>query len=93
MITQEIKLFQEVTYTKKAIIKQIAQSIYEICLKRLRNRNTNTIRMNAAQILIYLFDRWRIVNDEELQAKENECWEIVYDLTEPILILFDKYEE
>ena len=45
------------------------------------------------QILTYLFDRWKKVNDEELQAKENEGQEMVYDLTEPIVQIFDKLEE
>ena len=44
-------------------------------------------------MLTYLFDTWGIVNDEELQAKENECREMVYDLTEPIAQIFDELEE
>ena len=46
-----------------------------------------------AQILTYLFDRSGIVNDEDLQAKENECREMVYDLTESIVQFFDELKE
>ena len=39
------------------------------------------------------FERWVIVNDEELQAKKSEYREMVYNLTEPIVTIFDKLEE
>ena len=68
-------------------------AIDEIYLKILRNRSTNTIQLNVAQILTYLFDGWGIVNDEELQAKESECREMVYDLIESIVQIFDELEE
>ena len=45
-----------------------------------------------AQILTFIFERWGIVNDEELQAKEIECREMVYNLMEPIVTFFDKLE-
>ena len=86
---REIPLFWEVTDIEKAITKLIVQVIDEIYLKSLRNQSTNTIQLNLAQILDFFFDRWGIVNDEDIQAKESKCREMVYDLTEPILQIFD----
>ena len=46
-----------------------------------------------AQMLTCFFDRWGIVNDEELQAKEIEYREMVYDLAKSIVNFFDELEE
>ena len=51
------RLFREVKDIEKAITKQIFQAIDKLYLKSLRNRSTNAIRLNVAQILTYLFDR------------------------------------
>ena len=89
---RSVRIFREVTDIKKVIVNHIVQAIEKYTLS-LRSRNTNTIYRTVTEILTHLFDRWGIVNNEELQTKESEIREMVYDLMEPIIEHFNELED
>ena len=43
-------------------------------------------------ILDFLFQRYRLVEDEDHQAKEEEWWNMTYDIMDPITNIFDGIE-
>ena len=55
--------------------------------------DTNTITKNVYKILQYLFRRYGKVTAEKLQTEEMQLKLFVYNLQDPLVILFDKVED
>ena len=89
----KIKLFREVTDVEKTIIKQIVEAIDEKYIKSIRDRVTNTIKISLIQILEFLFDRYGIVEDDDLREKEEQMRQFSYDISDPIVEIFNPIED
>jgi hypothetical protein len=89
----KIKLFREVTDVEKTIIKQIVEVIDEKYIKSIRDRVTNTIKISLIQILEFLFDRYGIVEDDDLREKEEQMRQFSYDISDPIVEIFNPIED
>ena len=88
----DIRLFLELMDVKKVILKYIVYDIDEIYFKLLHNRNTNTMNPPVPDISTHFFDRRGINNYKELQIKESNVREMIYDLTESIIKIFNELE-
>ena len=89
----QIKLFREVTDVEKTIVKQIVEVIDPKYLKSIRDRVTNTITKSLVEILDFLFERYGIVEDDDLRDEEEEMRQFTYDISDPIVEIFNKIED
>ena len=64
---------------------------YEI-LAGLRNRTTNNIDHSIPTIIKYLFEEYGELSPEELQQKEDDVKNYVYDTTLPVSAVFNEIE-
>ena len=91
--TEALRVFREAHDIKQALIKQIVEAIEPTFIKSLRNTTTNTITSTIPDILQYLFRRYGKVTPDKLSNAELEVRTYVYNLQDPIIILFDKVED
>ena len=87
------RIFREAHDVKQALIKQLVEAIDPTFIKSLRNTHTNTITSTIPEILHYLFRRYGKVTADKLSATEMEVRAYVYNLQDPLIILFDKVED
>ena len=74
-------------------MKQIVEAIDAKYLKSIRDRVTNTITKSLVQILEFLFERYGIVEDDDLRDKEEEMRQFTYDISDPIVEIFNEIED
>ena len=61
--------------------------------KIVRNQCTNTITTNVPVLLAHLFTTCRAIESEELKEKEDILTTKVFDITQPLMILFNEIKE
>ena len=90
---EKLRLFCEATNVRAAMLKQIAQAILEIYIKRFRNKHTHALDEDIYVILSYLIKTYGKVTNEELQEQEDNLWGRVFETTQPIILLFNEIED
>ena len=64
-----LELYEEITLVEKAIPNQIIEAIDERDVKTLVDRTTRTIQRTISEILVFLFDRYGQIEDEDFAGK------------------------
>ena len=90
---EAVRLYREVVHVEKALIKQLGQALPEAYLKSFRNVNTNSITTPLPTILAHLFNIYGAIEPEELYDLEQNIRAKVYDICEPLVIMFNEIEE
>ena len=89
---EELRLFREATNVRAAMLKQIAQAIPEMYIKCFRN-HTHALDEDIYAILSYLIKTCGKVTNEEIQEQEDTLRGRVFEITEPIILLFNEIED
>ena len=84
-----VKLFQEVTGVKKALLQQITRAVDDVYLKTLRHPSTNTLEHNNIyDIITHLYSSYGHVSPQKLKDYEDVVRDMVYDPADPIDTMF-----
>ena len=90
---EAVRVFREVDNVEKALKKQLVDAMPELYLKRFRNRNTNTLTDSLPVILAYLFQTYGDISDEELTKAEETLKAKVFDITQPLAIMYNEIQD
>ena len=91
--TMRVKLFQEATVVKKAILQQIIKAVDSAYLKALRNNLTNTLdHLHLYDILGHLYTTYDYVSPSKLKEYEDAVRDLIYDPGDPIDNVFTTIE-
>ena len=89
----KIRVFREVIDLQQEITKQIVKDIDPINIKMLDSRDTNTIQTDLPKVLAYMFTIYVTIEPEVLRERELKVCEIVYDIMNPLVTIYNKIEE
>ena len=87
---QQLRLYDLTNNVEKALINQLSSALPEVYVKIHRNPVTNTITDNLHQVLKSLFERYGQVTADELEEVESEFARYQHDITQPLVVLWDK---
>ena len=90
---EQLILFREATNVRAAMLKQLAVAIPEMYIKRFRNKYTHALDGDIYAILNYLLKTYGKVTSEQVQEMEDTLRGRVFDITEPIILLFNEVED
>ena len=90
---KHIRLFRETVDVEKALIKQLVAALEPKYLEALRSPTTNAIMIPLHDVLTYLFTRYGKVTAESLTELEEKVKTLQYNVTEPIITIFNEIEE
>ena len=89
----DLKLFQEIVALEKYLMKLLSHAVPAIFLKPFRSRNSNAITQDIPTILTTLFNDHGQVPEEELLTEENNLRAKVFDIAQPIIVLYNEVED
>ena len=87
------RLFKEMLSLEKALIQQLSKAIPDMYLKRFRNKDSNAIDKPISFILSHLFLNYGQVPEEHLREEEAKLLAKVFDLTQPLILMFNEVDE
>ena len=90
---ESTRLFRETIDVEKCLIKQIVAALENKYLKSLRDPNSNSIMLPVYDVLTHLFDRYGRVDAETLADIDAKVRNLIYDISEPLVTLFNEIEE
>jgi len=88
-----IRLNREANNVEASLLKQLSKALSELYLKSFRNEYSNTFTSNIPTIFHYLFTIYGYITPEELKGQEETLCSKVFDIQQPLIILFDELEE
>ena len=86
----KLRLYDPTNNVEKALLNQLSQALPEVYVKIHRNCITNTITDPLNQVLKSLYDRYGLVTSDELDDVELEFNKYQHDITQPLVVLWDK---
>ena len=89
---EAIQLFREVVDVEKSLIKQLVQAVPKVYIKPFRNQYSNSINIPLSSILNTLLTTYGKVQDDTLQEVTEKLRECIFDLSEPLVVLFNEVE-
>ena len=89
---EAIRLFREVQSVELALVQQIVAAIEPKYLLALRDRTTNKIENNIAEIFSHLFDTYGDITTEDLTSFRTRLEGLRYPANEPIDTIFTEVE-
>ena len=90
---EEKRLFKEMTALEKSLLKQLSQALLVMYLKGFQNKHSNAIKKPIADIITHLFDNYGRVPEENLLEEDSTLRAKVFDLTEPLILMFHEIED
>ena len=90
---EDLRLFREATAVEEALTKQLSDALPPHYLKKYRNVHSNKINTPIRDILGELFATYGAISDEELADKETTLKARIFDITQPLVELFNAVEE
>ena len=90
---ENLRVFHECVNVEKALIKQLNKALPPEYLKQYRNIHSNTITTSLTVILTTLFTRYGQVSDTYLREVEEKLRSRVFDITEPLVVLYNEIED
>lgn len=90
---EAVRLFREVVDVENALIKQLVKAVQDVYIKPFRNQYSNSINVPLSSILTTLFTTYGKVQDDTLQEVTKKLRERVFDLSEPLDVLFNEVED
>jgi hypothetical protein len=85
--------YHECKNIKRTLIKQIVAAIEPEYLKELRNTTTDTITSEVHEVLTHLFETYGHVDSSTIDAAETKIKTFVWNLTDPLVTIFNMIEE
>ena len=74
------------------MLKQLTRALPDLYLLPYRDQTTNTISTPLVDILQQLFQTYDSISDEELEEQESNLKTRIFDLTQPLVHLFQAVE-
>ena len=90
---EEKRLFIEVTDLEKALIKMLSRTIPSMYLMHFRNEFSSAINARIPVILSHLLDTYGRVTEDDLLQAEGLLQARIYDITEPLVVMFNDIDE
>ena len=90
---EEKRLFIEVTDLEKALIKMLSRTIPSMYLMHFRNEFSSAINARIPVILSHLLDTYGRVTEDDLLRAEGLLRARIYDITEPLVVMFNDIDE
>ena len=90
---EDIRQYRETTAIEQSLVKQLGQALPELYLRSFRNIHTNTITTDIPTLLTHLFTTYGAIESEELQEKAETLRQKVFDISQPLIIMFNKVDE
>ena len=90
---EDLRLFREANAVEEALIKQLSDALPPHYLKKYRNQHSNKITTPIRTILEDLFQTYGAITEEQLADKEATLRAHVFDITQPLVELFNSVEE
>lgn len=90
---ENIRLFREANGVEEALTKQLGQALPDLYLKPFRDPISNKITTPLRTILTTLFQTYGAITDEELEDKEDALRARIFDITQPMIHLFQAVED
>ena len=90
---EELRLFREANAVEEALTKQLSDALPPHYLKKYRNVHSNKISSPIRDILDELFTTYGAITDEELSERENTLRARIFDITHPLVELYNATEE
>ena len=78
---------------EQSLIKQLGQELPELYLRSFRNEHTNTITTDIPTLLEHLFTTYGAIEPEELQEKVDTLRQKVFEIAEPLIIMYNEVNE
>ena len=89
---ETLRVFHEVTAVEKALIKQVCRAVPELYIKSFRHPRTNVVTTTLSDLLTRLFTSYGTVTDDELQKANSDLSDRVFDITLPLIDLYNEVE-
>ena len=90
---ENLRLFREANAVEEALLKQLTDALPPHYLKRYRNHHSNKIDTPIRNILTELFQTYGAITEEQLAEKEATLRAHVFDITQPLVELYNAVEE
>ena len=90
---EDLRLFRESNAVEEALIKQLSDALPQHYLKKYRNEHSNKIATPLRTILDELFQTYGAITDKQLADKESTLRAHIFDITQPLVELFNAVEE
>ena len=78
---------------EKTLQKQLSHAILSMYLKSFSNIHINTISISVPIILVILIKNYGRVTGEKLQENENNLKTKIFDIINPLIIMYNKIKE
>jgi len=88
-----IRLNREANNIEASLLKQLGHALPDLYLKSFRNQFSNTFTSDIPTILHYLFTTYGYITPEELKGQEETLCSKVFDIQQPLIILFDELKK
>ena len=90
---EELRLFREANAVEEALVKQLSDALPPHYLKGYRNVHSNKISTPLRDILADLFTTYGAITEEQLTEKEMSLRAHIFDITQPLVELYNAVEE
>ena len=90
---EELRLFREANAVESALLQQLTDALPPHYLKQYRNVHSNKITTPLRTILEELFQAYGSITEEQLAEKEANLRAHVFDITQPLVELYNSVEE
>jgi hypothetical protein len=85
--------FEVCQATDKALLAQVVDAIDEIYLRALLNRATGQYSSTIRDLMTHLFTTYGQLTPQQVKAKEAEVYNLHFDISQPVDILFNAIED
>ena len=90
---EDKRVYKETITVEKTLLKQLSKAVPEMYLKTFQNKFSNTISKPVSHILQHLFDTYGRVSQEILSEEESKLKAKVFDVSEPLVIMYNEVDE
>ena len=90
---EALRLHREATRIEQSLINQLSQALPNLYLRSFRNVNTNTITTDIPTLLTHLFTTYGAIEDDELQEEADLLRKKTFDISQPLIFMFNEVEE
>ena len=92
-VKKTFSCLKEIVNLEKCLIKQLVQVVPDVYLKRFRNHISNSITTPLPDILASLFTTYGEIEDDVLIEKISQLENKVYDINEPLTVMYNDVED
>ena len=90
---ESVRLYREANNIEACLLRQISKALPDLYIKSFRNEYSNTFNTDLKTILQYLFTTYGYITPEELTEKKEVLCAKVFDIQQPLIIMFNELEE